>query len=440
MASFAASVLRDPWDTRFADDPQTQRDETDELAEQIRSESSRLVPHLDWLASHEARSAERLGFALGRIDEGFVCGQMIFRQAIQSGSPPLLRGYVRGLVFAEWHLTEAILQLVEELEVAHPQMVVEILVHGGDSFDALNRVTQLVESHAVSPRFLASFAMGVGQRLLSAEEVGRLLHYFVDAAVAADADTARAGVHFLFTYLLFEQRRNAMSCLEAHDLRSLAWRLVDAALPYLETRIAHEWSHLVERLASDESHRAAILLGRALLSDDPELERGAQRQLITLAARDPDSVMEGFGKALLDPRQGWRLQVHVLRDLVARIPAPSVLAWVRRHGVAGARAIARHLPPPFVDDQRRPVVPEVLEMILRDYDDDMVFKNFSTGTFSLGAWWGDRSEQFRQEAEDARRFLKHPNRRIRQWARLEMDRRTQMAEQEELEQAEQALP
>src|SRR5262245_18500418 len=105
--------------------------------------------------------------------------------------------------------------------------------------------------------------------------------------------------------------------------------------------------------------------------------------------------MEGIGQALLDPNQGWRLQIHVLRDLVARIPAGLVLAWVRAHGVDAARAIARHLTCPSLDAQGQPVVPDVLDMILREYDDDRVLDNFAAGAHSGETWWGDRSDQLR---------------------------------------------
>jgi hypothetical protein len=432
---------RDPWDKRlFAEDPRTQHDEVDDLAAQIRSDPSRLLPHLDWLAGHEARSAERLGLALGRIDESDACGKMIIEQAIRRQSAPLLRGYVRGLVFAERPATDEFLRLMRELEAAHPEMAVDILVSGGDRFDALNRVIRLVESHAVSPRFLATFAMGIGRRELSVEEVGRLLPYFVDAAIAADADTARAGVRFLFAYLMYEKRRAPQSCLEEEDVRYHAWRLVDTALPYVETRIACEWSQLVEQLAAYDLRRGATLLGRALLSESLEVERQAQKQLIELASQDPDSVMEACGQALLDPTRGWRLQMLVLRDLVGRIPARAVFAWVRKHGVDAARAIGRHLPPPFLDAEGRPVVPEILDVILQEYDDDRVLSNFVAGAHSGESWRGDGSEQLRSEAEDARQFLRHPNRRIRQWARHEIDQRTHLAEWEEREHAEQVLP
>jgi hypothetical protein len=433
-----AVCARKLWDKRFVDDPLTQRDEADELAAQIQVDPSLLPPHLDWLAGNEARSAERLGFALGRIDEGFVFGEMIFKQAIQSGAAPLLRGYVRGLLFSQRRPTEPLLHLMRELEAAHPKMAVDILVFGGDDYDALNRVIQLVESQTVSPRFLASFARGIGRRDLSVEEVGRLLPYFVQA----DGDTARAGVKFLAAVLLFEERRSQSSCLEKETVRSHAWRLIEGALPYIEGQLFYDWLEVVELLAKYDALRAANLLGQALMSESLDFEIHAQEQLAGLAAENSHAVMEGFGSVLLYHPHRWRLQigVRVLRDLVIRISPQVVLGWVRKHGLDAARAIARHLPRPFLDDEGHPIVPEVLDVILREYDDDEVLNNFSAGVHSGEFWWGDRSEQFRREAEDARQFLKHPNRRIRQWARLEIDQRTHMAEWLERELAERALP
>ena len=307
-------------------------------------------------------------------------------------------------------------------------MAVDILVFGGDDFDALNRVIGLVESKAVPPRLLASFAVGMGRRRLTAEEVGRILPYFVDAA---DADTYRAGVRFLNGHLRFENDSTARGCLEKPGVRRHAWRLVEAALPYVESGLAYDWSEVVARLAEHDLGRAATLLGKTFLSDSLEVVGEARKRLIEMIPREAEIVMEGLGQALLDPVRGWHLQVHVLRDLVSRIPSCVVLAWVERHGLDGARAIARHLPLPYLDDDGRPVVPDVLDAIFRDHDDDQVLNNFAAGVHSGEAWWGNESARFRREAEDAKPFLKHPNRRIREWARQEIDQLTRNAEWEE---------
>jgi hypothetical protein len=428
---------RDPWDKRFANDPRTQRDEADELATQIRMDPLCLPPHLDWLASHEARSAERLGFAVGRIDEGFACAKMIFEHAIRWRVAPLLRGYVRGLVFAGLTPTNETLALMTKVETAYPEMVVDILCYGGDSFDALSRVIRLVESGAVSPKFLATFARGTGPRALSVEEVGRLLPYFIDSTDAAGA--LQAGVRFLYTYLTLEKQRLSVNNLNPNEIRFRAWQLVEEALPSVASRLPHEWSELVEQLADYDLARAARLLGQALLSDNVALERRSRKQLCKLTTRDPDAVMTGVGQVLLEPARGWRLQGRVLRDLVGCIPTQSVIAWVREYGIEAARLIARHLPCPYLDDEGRPVVPEVLDVILREYDDDEVFMNFCAGGQSGISWNGDKAEQFRRETEELKRFLRHPNRRVRDWARHEIENRTQIAEWQERKHAEQVL-
>ena len=89
--------------------------------------------------------------------------------------------------------------------------------------------------------------------------------------------------------------------------------------------------------------------------------------------------MASLGKALLDENKGWRLQVHVLRDLVESIPPRVVTGWVRTEGISAARAIARHLPRPYLSVEGQPVVPELLDTILREFDDNQIFNNFLAG-------------------------------------------------------------
>lgn len=431
---------RDPWDRRFTEDPQTQGDETDELALQIIREPTRLHAHLDWLATAEARSAERLGVALGSGDESFACGEMIFEHAIARGAAPLLRGYVRGLASSSRSPTKELLHLADRLEASRPDVAVDILACAGDAFDGLNRVVRLVEEEHVSPRSLAVFAMGVGRRNLKADELRRILPYFVAAARSDDAESARAGLRFLSTVLQSEKQRSEQSCLTDETLREAAWELAQASLPFAEHQVAYEWTGIVEHLTPFDPRRAASLLGLALLADVAVPGQERADGLIEMAPKHPEAVMESFANALLDPENGWRLQVRVHREVVRQIPTSLVMQCLDKHGIEAARAIARHLPPPYVDDDGRPVVPEVLEAILRKYDDDQLFRNFLAGTHSGEVWRGNAAERLRREAEDAQVFLRHANPRIREWAKREIADRLGWAEWEDREHAERFLP
>jgi len=431
---------RDPWDRRFAEDPRTTTDESDELAFEILSRPACLDTHLDWLGSREAASAERLGFALGRRDKEFAVGQMVFEHAITRGAAPLLRGYVRGLVFSERDPSPELLELTDRLEASYPEVAVDILNYGGDRFDGMNRVLRLAESKRVSPKFLAGLAYGIGRRDLTCDDVARLLPCFVQAASLGDAESAQAGIRFLSTYIRFDNRRSGPSCFDTPSLTDIAWRLMENAVPHVRGQVTHEWSEIVKRLAKYNPGRAADLLGMALRSENLSFGSHVEEALADLAEEHSKETMRAFGEALLDEENGWRLQVGVLRDILARIPEDCVMTWVREHGIEAAQVIARHLPCPFVDEQGNAVVPALLDTILREYGDDQVFHSFLAGSHSRETWSGNASERFRREADNARKFLNHPNSRIREWAKNEVAHRLALADHEDREHAERFLP
>ena len=309
------------------------KDEPADLAASILQQPALLTAELDWLASPEAQSAERLGLALGQSDTPGNCGRMIFEHAIIRGAAPLLRGYIRGLVQAQRLPSAELLALMGKLESTHPVLAVDILGCAGDSFDAFHRILRLVDAKAVSPRYLVGFARGVGPRELTVDEVTRLLPYFTHAATTEEAKIVLAGVHFLATYLLSQSRNSEVACLTSTATRSLVWRLVEMALPFLAGNDGYEWVEILKKLAVFDADRTSQLLAQALLTDNFSLHEVAESELLELAKAHPKSVMDGFGAALLDSERGWILQATVYRGLVGQLPPKIVLEWVRYHGV-----------------------------------------------------------------------------------------------------------
>jgi hypothetical protein len=98
-----------------------------------------------------------------------------------------------------------------------------------------------------------------------------------------------------------------------------------------------------------------------------------------------------------------------------------VQRWLGEDGVAGARALARHLEPPRLEEGR-PVVPPLTSFVLDHFaDDEEVFHEFCAGTHSGQVYSGDIAARHEQKAEAARRFLSHPLRRVRAWALSEIE-------------------
>ena len=273
---------RSPWDER---NRSGQTKERDEIAFLLIQDPALLTTQLVWLAGPEAHAAQELGFALGQRDENESCGRLIFEHAIIHKAMPLLRGYVQGMVLAERTPTAEFLSYMTRLESTHPDMALDILIHAGDSFDALNRILRLVDSHVLSPKYLAILAMGLGRRQLTCEEATRVFRYFVE--LPDEKDSALAGVRFLELFLNVGSRDPArLAWISSFATGSDVWLLAEArVLPWLTGQIASGWARLLENLASNDPGRVAHLLGQGMVAEDFAVRQIAERELANLAKK-----------------------------------------------------------------------------------------------------------------------------------------------------------
>ena len=69
----------------------------------------------------------------------------------------------------------------------------------------------------------------------------------------------------------------------------------------------------------------------------------------------------------------------------------------------------------------RPSLHPLTEYVLREFEtDDRTFNEFCAGVHSFQMYAGDIAATKEREADVAKLFLDHPLRRVREWARLEM--------------------
>jgi hypothetical protein len=200
-------------------------------------------------------------------------------------------------------------------------------------------------------------------------------------------------------------------------------------------------AELLEKLARFDPQRSVTMLLVSVLSEDYRAHDHALRALKSLARNYPEEVMESFGRAVLDADRRVRLLVgEITVGLLEALPAEIVVAWARRVGVDGARAIAAELPLPFVNKEGVAVVPEITLALLAEFGSDAeVSERFITYSLRGGAWWGNGGDYFRGKAEVARKFLSHENQCIRRWADLEVARSDAMAKEEQIRHEERML-
>jgi len=95
---------------------------------------------------------------------------------------------------------------------------------------------------------------------------------------------------------------------------------------------------------------------------------------------------------------------------------------VRKFGLIGARALANHLiaPYPTADDPMH--VPPMTAWLLQEFEaDDQVFSLFCTNRYNRRAYFGNSRNDSVEFLERMTAYLSHALRRVREWARLQIN-------------------
>jgi hypothetical protein len=94
-----------------------------------------------------------------------------------------------------------------------------------------------------------------------------------------------------------------------------------------------------------------------------------------------------------------------------------VIQWLEKHGLEGARVLARHMPAPFVGSNGPDLNP-ITRFILEKYgDDERVFSSWVAGMYSGHGFTGSIADYTERRAAMAEPFLNFPIEAVRRWAR-----------------------
>ena len=181
-------------------------------------------------------------------------------------------------------------------------------------------------------------------------------------------------------------------------------------------------------LSKRDPNRAAKIAASALTGNF-FVSQEAEKVLIRMAAVAPKGVMLALGETMLDEKLGLHFFLGVHRGLIAALPIEVVEDWLENAGVEGARRVARHLPEPFIGSDDVPTVPALTEFVFTKFEeDDRTFQEFYAGMHTHKSYAGDIASQVENEGLVAKRFLNSHIRRIKEWARLEVQGSAKEAE------------
>jgi hypothetical protein len=410
-------IGQDPWHQQIRGDRDAWGQALAALAAELLASPETLARELSWLCSPEARSAFHLGQSLGARDRDGIMLERMLRDVPAAGGTPLARGYLDGLRRHQSQLLAWANDQLDRLEASAPRLAYEVLWAGGDQVRQFERLLRMVDARSIPPECLRSLEHGVGDRLLTVRELRQALAHLQQAAQDGSGAAAQAAVHLLYGSLHRDHRVPAAERLRAEpglleELEAVLRLALDAG--------GHEptfWMRLLEDLSEVAGDTAVGIAVRALRSENYNLRALAQQHLVGLAKAHPQAVVREFGAALLSSSTGWQHSIEDLSLLLRELPNAAVREWLESAGVGGARVLARHLEPPHLDEEGRPVVPELTTFVLERFgDDDQVFREFSAGTRLGRVTSGDIATELEREEAVARRFFGYPLSRVREWA------------------------
>ncbi|MEN9667026.1 MAG: hypothetical protein RLZZ326_3389 [Planctomycetota bacterium] len=410
-------VGQDHWRQRLDGDADDWHRAIEELAAQLAGSTADLSSELEWLSSPEARSAYHFGQALARHD---VRGSLAERMCLDiplAGGVVLARGYVEQIAASRTDLLPLINTALDQLQQADPRVAYDVLFSAGAEVRKVERLFALVDQGGIEPEHLQGLEYGIRGRPIDEHDFFEAIDRLQKAVDKGSELAASAAVHLAYMWLSSRDRAAGETpVVISAQLKGVLQELLEKTL----TGVGREpnfWVDLADRLVDIDIDAGLAVLGKALLTRDPNTRQLAERSLTTLAGRAPLKVIDTVGSVLLSPQGQMVFRTEGFSALRDAIPDDAVLDWVDRNGKLAARAIAEYLPLPFETDKGEIVVPHITETILDRYGNDQgVYDAFEAGA-SQGKWYGgDIASEYDREARVARGLKQHRLKRIREWA------------------------
>jgi hypothetical protein len=345
------------------------------------------------------------------------------RSVADTHTTGLAREYIRNLLKNHPQHTVAVNAWIDQFETHAPTIAYELFMAGGDATRAVERALKLVDTGNLHIEYLGGFISGSAGRPLSTEEFYEILKRLTDSVKdGKNVPAMHTATELVAFRLQNDQRDNQMGVLEDAVVQSLIWELLEATAP-LSFRDSYHWSEILNGMAKIDLDKAARVASFALIGEGYQQKEDAEKILVELAKSHPKLVMQRVGELILSEEYGWHFSIEKYRFIIQYLPLDAMKDWLHSTGVVGAQRIARNLPIPYLDECGKPVVPPLTEFVLSEFEDDeCTFREFCIGSRNRLNFVSDIESQKQKEAEVAREFLNHPQRRVREWAEYEISR------------------
>jgi hypothetical protein len=171
---------------------------------------------------------------------------------------------------------------------------------------------------------------------------------------------------------------------------------------------------------SHTPHKIDLLI--EAVKNHVDLREDALSKLREILRSHPTEATQILEEKILSTDREDRLFLGDLLGLFDASQIEIIQRLVGKLGVRGARALAEHLSAPYPTPEDPIHVPPITAWLLDEFeDDDAVFDLFRAALHSNRIYVGGMERYFIGTEERVAPYLKHRLRRIREWARSEIE-------------------
>jgi hypothetical protein len=422
-------VGSESWDHHLEQDAWDQR--IRKLATRLLNVPSELELELPWLSSDKARSSVQFGDQVGRLDLDLRLLDRILKACQSARNPNLARGYFSGASqtarlnspSAKSDTTRSKLNAaLDVLWEGDPTFAFNVMTMAGDFVDAFGRAIMAVHSKRLGSDILSVFVAWNGSRHTLPAEVRIAAETLLEAAATGDEDAADIGIEFIvFALMRASEEENKLEMLQGifEDQKlDVVFGLLERSASKSQ-RGSHWFSQIFARVMPANPDNAVSILLQMMQSASYETSKAAAELFVSVATVRPQQLMERIGELMMS---GDRNTSFLFRKYpIISLPDTIVIDWVERHGLEGARHLARHMPGPFVGSDGPNLNPVTRHILEKFGDDDTVFSRWAAGLSNGQVFTGSIADYTERRAALAEPFLDFPIEAVRRWARGQVE-------------------
>ena len=310
---------------------------------------------------------------------------------------------------------------LDELWEEDPVLAFNVMTPSGDFVRSFARAITGVREKKIRAGFLQTFVAWNGPRHTSPVEARLAAETLLDAAREGDQDAANTGIDFIVFLLMrttdSEDKLVWLQTVFNDESLDVIFGLLEQAT-LTTRRLSHWFSQIFARVLPANPDRATSILIQMMQSESYETSEAAAGLFASVAAVRPQQLMDGIGEVMLSKERS--LSFLFRKFPIVSLPEDVVIQWLEKHGLEGARLLARHVPGPFMGSHGPDLNP-VTRFILERYgNDDNVFSGWVAGMHNGRAFAGSIADHMGQRASMAEPFLNFPIEAVRRWARGEI--------------------